>query len=57
MQLVAAVYRGKWSKASKEEVDAAIASGAPYCYRFRVRDREFKAIVVVQGVLLCLIVG
>lgn len=30
------IYRGKWAKASKEEVDAMMATGAPYCYRFRV---------------------
>jgi glutamyl/glutaminyl-tRNA synthetase len=30
------IYRGKWAAASKEEVEAMKASGAPYCYRFRV---------------------
>ncbi|KIZ03334.1 glutamyl-tRNA synthetase [Monoraphidium neglectum] len=30
------IYRGKWSSASKEEVDAMLASGATCCYRFRV---------------------
>ena len=30
------IYRGKWASASKEEVEAMKASGAPYCYRFRV---------------------
>lgn len=30
------IYRGKWSSASKEEVDAMLATGAPCCYRFRV---------------------
>jgi hypothetical protein len=28
--------RGKWSSASKEEVEAEMAKGTPYCYRFRV---------------------
>jgi hypothetical protein len=32
----AALYRGKWSSASKEEVDAEMAKGTPFCYRFRV---------------------
>jgi glutamyl-tRNA synthetase len=32
------IYRGKWAKASKEEVDAMMATGAPYCYRFRVPE-------------------
>lgn len=36
------VYRGKWAKASQEEVEAAMAAGTPYCYRFRVRLREGK---------------
>jgi len=30
------IYRGKWALASKEEVEAMKATGAPYCYRFRV---------------------
>lgn len=29
-------HRGKWSSASKEEVEAEMAKGTPYCYRFRV---------------------
>lgn len=28
--------RGKWSSASKEEVEAEMAKGTPFCYRFRV---------------------
>ncbi len=40
------IYRGKWSTASKEEVDAMMATGAPYCYRFRVP--------AVRGLLLLL---
>lgn len=44
------VYRGKWSKASKEEVDAAIASEAPYCYRFRVPpSKDITIRDVVRG--------
>ena len=30
------IYRGKWATASKEEVDAMVAAGEPYVYRFRV---------------------
>ncbi|GAX75803.1 hypothetical protein CEUSTIGMA_g3246.t1 [Chlamydomonas eustigma] len=30
------IYRGKWASASKEEVEAMKATGASYCYRFRV---------------------
>lgn len=30
------IYRGPWAAASKEEVEAKMASGTPYCYRFRV---------------------
>jgi hypothetical protein len=32
------IYRGKWARASAEEVEAMGASGAPYCYRFRVPE-------------------
>jgi hypothetical protein len=32
----AAGCRGKWSSASKDEVEAEMAKGTPYCYRFRV---------------------
>lgn len=34
------IYRGKWASASKEEVEDAMASGKPYCYRFRVPKGE-----------------
>eukprot|EP01026_Neomeris_dumetosa_P056640 TRINITY_DN5185_c0_g1_i9.p1 TRINITY_DN5185_c0_g1~~TRINITY_DN5185_c0_g1_i9.p1 ORF type:complete len:589 (-),score=73.83 TRINITY_DN5185_c0_g1_i9:89-1816(-) len=30
------IYRGKWSRASKEEVQEMMSKGAPYVYRFRV---------------------
>ena len=30
------IYRGKWATASKEEVEAMKATGAPFCYRFKV---------------------
>lgn len=28
--------RGPWASASKEDVDAMISKGVPFCYRFRV---------------------
>lgn len=37
--------RGKWSKASKEEVEAEMAKGTPYCYRFRVPANKEVRIV------------
>lgn len=44
------IYRGKWASASAEEVEAMKASGAPYCYRFRVRpDQEIKIQDVIRG--------
>jgi len=33
-------YMGKWSTASKEEVDAELAKGTPHTYRFRVPEGE-----------------
>ena len=38
------VYRGPWARATKEQVDAALASGKPYCYRFRVPSNEIVKI-------------
>lgn len=29
-------YNGKWAKASQDEVEAELAKGNPYTYRFRV---------------------
>lgn len=29
-------YNGKWAKASQDEVEAELAEGKPYTYRFRV---------------------
>lgn len=40
--------RGKWAKASPEEVEAEMKKGTPYCYRFRVplgRDVVVRDIV------------
>eukprot|EP00879_Flechtneria_rotunda_P014958 GHRR01015628.1.p1 GENE.GHRR01015628.1~~GHRR01015628.1.p1 ORF type:complete len:230 (+),score=73.31 GHRR01015628.1:297-986(+) len=37
------IYRGKWPSASKEEVDAEMAKGTPYCYRFRVPSNKVRA--------------
>ncbi|MCO5610756.1 hypothetical protein L7F22_064997 [Adiantum nelumboides] len=31
-------YNGKWAKASEDEVEAELAKGKPYTYRFRVAD-------------------
>ncbi|KAI5064195.1 hypothetical protein GOP47_0020865 [Adiantum capillus-veneris] len=31
-------YSGKWAKANKDEVEAELAKGKPYTYRFRVAD-------------------
>lgn len=31
-------YNGKWAKASQEEVEAELAKGKPYTYRFRVAN-------------------
>lgn len=35
--------RGKWSSASKEEVEAEMAKGTPYCYRFRVPPNKVRS--------------
>lgn len=44
------IYRGKWARASAEEVAAMKATGAPYCYRFRVpADQEVRINDVVRG--------
>lgn len=44
------IYRGKWAKASKEEVDAELAKGTPHCFRFRVpSNREIVIDDVVRG--------
>ena len=44
------IYRGKWSSAPKEEVDAALAAGTPHCYRFRVpADEEVIIADQVRG--------
>ncbi|MEW5305233.1 MAG: hypothetical protein WDW36_007789 [Sanguina aurantia] len=34
------IYRGKWARASDEEVSAMKATGAPFCYRFRVPKNQ-----------------
>ncbi|PNH06735.1 Glutamate--tRNA ligase, chloroplastic/mitochondrial, partial [Tetrabaena socialis] len=34
------IYRGKWATASQAEVEATMATGLPYCYRFRVPSNE-----------------
>ena len=44
------IYRGKWATASKEEVEAEMARGTPYCYRFRVPKNEIiKINDIVRG--------
>eukprot|EP00879_Flechtneria_rotunda_P020771 GHRR01021864.1.p1 GENE.GHRR01021864.1~~GHRR01021864.1.p1 ORF type:complete len:448 (+),score=164.27 GHRR01021864.1:350-1693(+) len=44
------IYRGKWPSASKEEVDAEMAKGTPYCYRFRVpSNKEYTINDMVRG--------
>jgi len=44
------IYRGKWSSASKEEVEAEMAKGTPYCYRFRVPpNKELTINDIVRG--------
>jgi glutamyl-tRNA synthetase len=44
------IYRGKWATASKEEVEAEMAKGTPYCYRFRVPKNEIiKINDIVRG--------
>lgn len=44
------IYRGKWAKASAEEVAAEMAKGTPHCYRFRVPPGETITINdVVRG--------
>uniref|UniRef100_A0A383VW33 glutamate--tRNA ligase n=1 Tax=Tetradesmus obliquus TaxID=3088 RepID=A0A383VW33_TETOB len=44
------IYRGKWSSASKEEVEAEMAKGTPYCYRFRVpANKEIGINDIVRG--------
>ncbi len=44
------IYRGKWATASKEEVEAEMAKGTPYCYRFRVPKNEvIKIQDIVRG--------
>ena len=44
------IYRGKWAKASKEEVDAELAKGTPHCFRFRVPpNRDIVIDDVVRG--------
>eukprot|EP00882_Tetradesmus_deserticola_P021836 GHRQ01023643.1.p1 GENE.GHRQ01023643.1~~GHRQ01023643.1.p1 ORF type:complete len:549 (+),score=257.70 GHRQ01023643.1:217-1863(+) len=44
------IYRGKWSSASKEEVEAEMAKGTPYCYRFRVPpNKEIGINDIVRG--------
>eukprot|EP00195_Chlamydomonas_chlamydogama_P008719 CAMPEP_0202895532 /NCGR_PEP_ID=MMETSP1392-20130828/4706_1 /ASSEMBLY_ACC=CAM_ASM_000868 /TAXON_ID=225041 /ORGANISM="Chlamydomonas chlamydogama, Strain SAG 11-48b" /LENGTH=557 /DNA_ID=CAMNT_0049580563 /DNA_START=37 /DNA_END=1710 /DNA_ORIENTATION=- len=44
------IYRGKWATASHEEVEAMKATGAPYCYRFRVpKNQEVVINDVIRG--------
>jgi len=44
------IYRGPWAKATKEQVDAAMAAGTPYCYRFRVPPNQVVTIKdIVRG--------
>lgn len=44
------IYRGKWATATEEEVQAEMARGTPYCYRFRVPSNEIVTINdVVRG--------
>lgn len=46
----APIYRGKWGKASAEEVEEAKAAGIPYCYRFRApKDQEVTIVDAVRG--------
>eukprot|EP00200_Dunaliella_tertiolecta_P004934 CAMPEP_0202349704 /NCGR_PEP_ID=MMETSP1126-20121109/7085_1 /ASSEMBLY_ACC=CAM_ASM_000457 /TAXON_ID=3047 /ORGANISM="Dunaliella tertiolecta, Strain CCMP1320" /LENGTH=553 /DNA_ID=CAMNT_0048941559 /DNA_START=58 /DNA_END=1716 /DNA_ORIENTATION=+ len=44
------IYRGKWATASKEEVEAMKATGAPFCYRFRVpKNKEITIKDTIRG--------
>eukprot|EP00878_Enallax_costatus_P001066 GHUV01001203.1.p1 GENE.GHUV01001203.1~~GHUV01001203.1.p1 ORF type:complete len:561 (+),score=128.11 GHUV01001203.1:107-1789(+) len=44
------IYRGKWASASKEDVEAEMAKGTPYCYRFRVpKHKEYSINDIVRG--------
>lgn len=44
------IYRGKWARASQEEVAAELAKGTPHCYRFRVPPGQVVKIKdVVRG--------
>lgn len=44
------IYRGKWAKASKVDVDAELAKGTPHCFRFRVPpNRDIVIDDVVRG--------
>eukprot|EP00884_Botryococcus_braunii_P019045 jgi/Botrbrau1/5824/Bobra.0366s0009.1 len=44
------IYRGKWAKASPQEVEEEMKKGTPYCYRFRVPlDRDVVVRDVVRG--------
>jgi len=44
------IYRGPWATASKEEVDAKLAEGAPCTYRFRVpKDETVTISDLVRG--------
>ena len=43
-------YAGKWATASEEEVQAELAKGTPYSYRFRVpANRVIKINDLVRG--------
>ncbi|EFJ14774.1 hypothetical protein SELMODRAFT_180792 [Selaginella moellendorffii] len=45
-------YTGKWATASKQEVDAEIARGTPYTYRFRVpRTGSVTISDLIRGVV------
>ena len=37
-------YAGKWNRASEAEVEAEVAKGTPYTYRFRVPENRRIAI-------------
>eukprot|EP00897_Mesotaenium_endlicherianum_P002350 jgi/Mesen1/2142/ME000152S01227 len=44
------VYTGKWSRASKEEVDAELEKGTPHTYRFRVpKDQRITIQDMIRG--------
>ena len=45
--------RGKWAAASKEDVEAEMAKGTPYCYRFRVPKNQVITIKVRRQGCVC----